>query len=286
MRFGHLTEGQVHSSRWRLTTGELRAGQPVTSLTHAIRRYAKERRLALQSIVMGVPVSLGLEHDLVLSSTNIPGLEGLQLATLLRRELNCPVRLERDITLLLMGEWLVGAARQSRSSLGVFIGTGVGASFLNGPRPFRGHSGAALELGHIPVGSEGRLCVCGNFDCLEAYASGHVLRALAQEHQVELASIFEQGHPAELRKRLDMFVRYLALAVATAINLFDPQTTVVGGGIPRMSGFPRGLFRRFVFAHLRQPIPARAVSLRWAELGWQAALHGARLLTKDVPESA
>lgn len=71
-------------------------------------------------------------------------------------------------------------------------------------------------------------------------------------------------------------MRDQAYAVAMAVNLLGPEMTVIGGGIPLMSGYPREAFLVLVREHLRRPQPHGGVRLAWAQLGWRAALHGAR----------
>lgn len=278
VRFGHLDDGQPAEASWVQPTEPLRQGDPVEALARAIRAYVERAGLRPSGVVLGVPVSLGPDFDRVLSSPNIRGLEGLPLASQLRRALGVEVWLERDIALLLEGEWLAGAGRRADSLLGVFIGTGVGGAFLRQGEPYRGASGGAVEIGHIPIRDEGRLCVCGNRDCLEAYASGHQLRRLHTAYGVPLDGLFAVDAPSGLVEARERIVGDLARAVATAINLLDPEVALIGGGIPTMAGFPRSAFERRVRAHLRRPVPAEHVALAWARLGWRAALHGAHLL--------
>jgi allose kinase len=278
---GHVgvEEGASGEKSWemtRLSTDLIRTPTPVESLAGLLEVYAAERGLAPQAAVLGVPVSLDRDLDKVLSSPNIPQLEGIFLARELGRRLGYPVYLERDIALLLLGEYQAGAARGAASVLGVFFGTGVGAAMLWHGEPYRGHS-VGLELGHIPIRGEGRRCVCGNTDCLEAYACGHTLNLLSQQVGLPVAELFaRRGENPGLDRALREFVRDEAYAVATAINLFDPQVCVVGGGIPRMEDYPKEAFFHTVLEHLRRPYPRETVRLVWAELGSEAVLYGAR----------
>ena len=187
------------------------------------------------------------------------------------------VVLERDINLLLLGEWQAGAARGYGTAFGMFVGTGVGGCYLEQGQPFRGSTGAALELGHIPIRGEGRRCVCGNLDCLEAYACGHILRDITAEAGVDVAKAFVSDGNVVFREKLERFVYDLACALSTSINLFQADVALVGGGIPDMTGFPKDTFAEIFYAHLRRPIPATTVKLVWAELGSRAALYGAPL---------
>ncbi|MCL6527863.1 MAG: ROK family protein [Thermaceae bacterium] len=258
-----------------IPTDRLRVPDPVEAMAQILGEYTEKHALEPQAAVLGVPVSPDRDLDRVLSSPNIPQLEGLWLASALRQRLGYPVYLERDIALLLLGEYRAGSAKGANSVLGVFFGTGVGAAMLLDGKPYRGYS-VGLELGHIPIRSEGRVCVCGNTDCLEAYASGHTLVELSSQSEIPLSRLFARRRESGfLSRALKRFVHDQAYAVATAINLFDPEVCVIGGGIPAMSEYPQRLFELTVLEHLRRPYPRETVRMAWAALGPRAALYGA-----------
>ncbi|CAN5877493.1 allose kinase [soil metagenome] len=258
VRLGHTEDGQPKGMHQTLPTAALRhADDPLEWLSTVVRRYSADHSLNLTNVVIGVPFTPDAGLTTAVSSPNIPNLENVPITEGLGARLGVRVRLERDINLLLLGEWTAGAA---------FLQDGV---------PFRGATGAALELGHIPIRAEGRRCVCGNLDCLEAYACGHVLDELAEESGLEVATIFQRGreHP-ETSGKLDAFVRDLAFGLATAVNLFHPNLALVGGGVPMMPSFPKEAFEQTFYAHLRRPVPATTVDFAWAVLGSEAALWG------------
>lgn len=286
VRLGHLIGTTAHSELTVLDTESLRRGEPLDVLERAIRTYADHHDLSPAAVVLGVPFTPDPEMDTALSSPNIRNLEGLPIGSRLSERLGIPVRLERDINLLLLGEWRAGAAYGYSDVFGMFIGTGIGGCFLQNGTPFRGSTGAALELGHIPIRGEGRICVCGNTDCLEAYACGRVLTDIASAHELAIDRVFIDGQRSKANEALREFTRDLAYALATAINLFQPELAVVGGGIPAMEGFPRDDFERIFYDHLRKPVPAETVEFKWAELGSLAALGGAAtLLSRNNPDT-
>lgn len=287
MRIGHLIGAEASADMGSASSDLLRVDDPVSALVDQLQRYAFEQALEPTAVVLGVPFSPDPGFETALSSPNIPSFEGKPIRSRLSRALGVPVHLERDINLLMLGEWASGAAVGAEYALGMFVGTGVGGSFLQGGVPYRGATGSAVELGHIPIRAEGRRCVCGNVDCLEAYACGHVLHELARRARVPIAEVFVQAprHQA-LQRDLDDFVRDLAYALATAVNLFHPNVAVVGGGIPAMVGFPHERFATTFAAHLRRPAPSSTVALRWACLGSRASLFGAHTLITNPAAQA
>lgn len=283
-RVGHVDGAARPGPMARASSDGLRSDDPVAFLVDQVRRHEAEHGVTPDAVVVGVPFTPDPDLEMALSSPNIRELEGVPLRRRLEEALGVPTLLERDINLLTMGEWAQGAAHGAKATFGMFVGTGVGACYLEGGTPFRGATGSAVELGHVPIRGEGRRCVCGNLDCLEAYACGHVLNDLAERHGRAVARLFVDADdaPSDLRVALDVFVRDLAFALSTAVDLFQPEVALVGGGVPAMDAFPRDRFATIFRDHLRRPVPSTTVRLAWAELGSAAALHGAVLRAADL----
>ncbi len=283
IRLGHVINNQVKGVYSKLSTEQLReAKDPLDWLAKQVKSYATSHNLSPQELIIGVPFTPNRERTTALSSPNIKNLEGAPIKSYLEAALELKVTLERDINLLLLGEWQAGAVKGAKAVFGMFVGTGIGGSFLQEGVPYRGATGAAVELGHIPIRTEGRLCVCGNTDCLEAYACGHTLIVLAQEENIKVEEVFlPTSNPSLIQKR-DVFVRDLAYALATVINLFQPDVALVGGGIPKMQGFPKARFQDIFLEQLRKPIPYTSIQLRWASLDSEAALWGAVALQEKA----
>ena len=279
LRLGHIGADGPHPAGQVLPTEGLRQAEPIGFLASAVKRYAQENELELAGVVIGVPFTPDRELSTAVSSPNIRNLEGAPLKSGLTEKLGCKVRLERDINLLALGEWAAGVVKDVAAVFGMFVGTGVGGCYLEGGVPYRGSTGAALELGHIPIRAEGRRCVCGNVDCVEAYACGSVLNDIAKDAHMNVGEIFSEGLTRpDLKPVLHTFVDDLARTLATGVNLFHPEVALVGGGVMAMSGFPKARFGETFYAHLRRPVPAETVELRWAELGSRASLYGAQVL--------
>ncbi len=279
LRLGHIGADGPHPAGQVLPTESLRQTEPIEFLAAAVAQYVQQNELELAGVVIGVPFTPDRELSTAVSSPNIRNLEGVPLRAGLTEKLRCPVRLERDINLLALGEWAAGAVKGVASVFGMFVGTGVGGCYLENGQPYRGSTGAALELGHIPIRAEGKVCVCGNVDCVEAYACGHILKGIAEEAQLEVGTIFDQGLARpDLETVLQTFVDDLARTLSTGVNLFHPEVALVGGGVVEMKGFPKERFRRTFYTHLRRPVPSETVELQWAELGSRASLYGAQVL--------
>jgi allose kinase len=259
----------------RLSAERLRSEDPVRVLSELIAAEAIRNSSPPAAVVLAVPGPIDLDRGIVIEAPNIPTLNGLPLAERLSAACGIAVFLDHDAALAARGEHAFGAGVGVRFMLAVYLGTGIGAAFLDDGRPLGGGA-YRMQLGHIPVRGEGRRCPCGGTDCIEAYASGVVLNAVARRFDRPIASLFSAAAGcAPLAAALDRFVEDQALALATAITLLDPEITVVGGGIVDMADYP---LDQLFAATRRRLAPIRgssAARLARAQLGWSAILHGA-----------
>ena len=258
-------------------TQELTAENYRHMFLEAIRGYHLAQQISLQGIVIGIPGVLSADLSYPVFVANVQMIAHPDFASFLADQFDCPVLLERDSNLLLLGEWRNGCAQDTESALGVFMGTGVGASFMLAGNVARGYTSTALELGHIPIRDTGVRCICGKMDCLEAYASGRVLAQIAEQATIPISQIFTEGlSRPNLQSRLNQFIEDNARAVAIAVQLFDPAQVVLGGGVPHMAGFPQDEFSQMVRQHLLSPVSTQQVVISWTQLGEQAFIYGAQ----------
>lgn len=282
VKFGFVDASGPHDYRRLFPTDRLRAGDPVGILAGFVSAVAADTGLKPSAIVATVPGFIDVDFDRVLSAANVPGLNGRALASELGAAVGCPVYLERDAVLALVGEIAAGCARGADHVLGIFFGTGIGAAYVSGGLPFRG-GGWALELGHMPFRGEGRRLEGLRTDAIEAYCSGRALADLAARHGVDIRDAFSAARRTGdgLAAELADFVRDQAFAVATAVALFSPATVVLGGGVLDMDGYPRERLLALIDAHAPASETGRRLDVRRSEHGWLGALHGARRVVAD-----
>lgn len=277
IRVGHWHNNLPCADFSILYTRILQVENAQNALADVIVQYANKHELHVNAVVLGLPGMLNQDTDTISHCNNIKQLEGSGLQSRLTDILDCKVILEQDIMLQLLGEWRAGAAMGSRSVFGVYYGTGIGAAYLVDGNP-KVNNAAGLQAGHIPIMAQGKPCICGNTDCIEAYACGHTLLELAQSHQCAVDTIFLVTDNDELQMQLNAFVQYQAYLIATLATLFVPDTILIGGGIPQMKAYPKDKLMQHVHAHLQKPYPAESIDFTWASLGNTSVLHGAKAL--------
>ncbi len=277
VKFGFNLSGQPQLYSRLFSSDVMRTQDPIDSLASMVRTVVLEAGIEPDLMVATVPGFLDIDEDTVLFAGNILKLNGRRLATELSARIGFPVYLERDSVLALMGETVAGVGRDGQAVLGVYFGTGVGAAFIQDGHPFRG-AGWALEIGHIPFGSEGRQLNGLKIDCLETYVSGRALTVLADKYETPIKAVFSsvaRQPDTLLAAEVSRFVQDMATAVATASALFSPDLIVLGGGVCEMVDFPRSRLHALIKEKAPFDQTGRPMVLRWAELGWRGVLHGA-----------
>lgn len=280
IRIGYLRNGIPSTESLSMSSEILRVEDSYQVLAEVIRKFIEQRYLQVVAVVLGIPAILDKTNDSLSHCNNIPQLEGHGLRQNLSTMLSCQVLLEQDIMLQLLGEWRQGAAMGCPWVIGVYFGTGIGSACLENGDPNK-RNAASLQAGHIPIMAQGKPCVCGNTDCIEAYACGHTLVSLASQYECPIDALFVQNESTQLVKELDQFVVYQAYMLATLITLFLPDMIVVGGGIPKMKGYPRDKLISYTRRQLQRPCPSNSVQINWATLGSASVLHGALALLED-----
>lgn len=274
VKIGFAHQGQVNAYARTYPTSRLRTPSPVEQLVAILREACAEAQLEPDSLVATVPGFIGPDQDTILSTANIPEFEGLKLASTLSSQLGIPVRLERDSVLQLLGEHTAGVAQGENEVLAIYFGTGIGAAYLVDGKVFRG-SGWALEIGHMPIY---RPDISPVPQSIEELASGKALSKLAERHKLGNDELFRDIERPETQAEISEFISNQAMAAACAITICSPRILILAGGVVELKHYPRSLLE----SRIRDCLPSIAgvfpPDIRWGELGWRAAIHGALAL--------
>jgi glucokinase len=204
----------------------------------------------LAGIGVGSPGTI--EDGKVTSARNLPGWEGtFPLAERLGAALGPEVRVGNDVQVATDAEFKLGAGRAYDSLLGVFWGTGVGGGLILNGKPWTGLGGAG-EIGHMVVQLDGARCTCGRRGCMEAYAGraameGYALKMREKGRKTDLFKLMEERERTRLTSGvwsraldhgdklageiIDRAVAALGAGIASAVNLLDVESVVIGGGL-------------------------------------------------------
>lgn len=234
------------------------------------------------AIGYGVPANLARGTARILGAANLP-LDDYDLSAHATEAFGLPAGVENDANAAALAEWRLGAGRGLSNLLVLTLGTGVGGGIVIDGRLFRGWA----ELGHIVVQEGGELCTCGGHGHLEVLASGSAGDRIAQElwgADADAHALVDRAEAGDTAARaaLARIGRSLGAAIASLVNVLDPELVVVGGGFGAAAG-------DFVLEPAREAARAdaifpanRALRIVAAELGSDAGLVGAGLVAFEA----
>lgn len=280
------------------TRAEMGYEYTVNSMKEAIKELLKETNTSAKDVEgmgFGFPGQIDCKKGVVRLAPNIPGWVDVPIAEIMEKEFGIPTRVDNDVRCAALGELNFGAGKGCENLVCITVGTGIGSGLIINGKLVRGASNAAGEIGHIKLDmTGGPLCGCGDRGCLEAFASGPSIVAMAEEYikggkstkYRELANpditpyvvsvAAQQGDP--VAKRIFTIIgEYIGVGLASVVNLLNPEKIIIGGGVAAagdilMTPIKETLVKRAM------PISGGAVEVVPAQLGNTAGVIGASLL--------
>jgi glucokinase len=238
-----------------------------------------------RSVGVAVPSVVDFATGRVRASVNVP-LADVALREVLCERLGVPVIVDNDATCAALAEaYDDDGALVARHLVMFTVGTGVGGGIVIDGRVYRGATGAAAELGHTMIGANLRRVPFAHVDdfpqpgSLEALASGTALNELGAEHGIPHGTVVDaarNGHDGALAA-LDLLGRRLGIGIANAINTFDPDLVVVGGGVCVAGELLLGPAREEAARRVLTGV-GTSTQIRQARYGSRAGVRGAALL--------
>jgi glucokinase len=253
-----------------------------------VAREAGARRDEILGVGIGAPGPLDRARGIVVVAPNL-GWRDYPLRDEISARVALPATLDNDANCATLGEWWQGAARGARHVVGLTIGTGIGGGIIIDGRLHHGVCDVAGEIGHTTIDLTGRYCRCGNYGCLEAYASGPAIAQRAREalerdeisslhrmvdgdlSRLTAATVYEaakMGDPVA-RELVRDTATFLGAGIANLLNLFNPDVVVIAGGVTQ-AGEP-------LFDPLRAEVRRRA---------FRPAVDACRIVPGELPGTA
>lgn len=252
----------------------------------------------VESIGIATPGIANHDTGVVEYANNLP-FRKFPIAELLGKALNgaVTVKIENDANAAAWGEACAGAAKGTKNSVMITLGTGVGGGIIINGKVYSGFNYAGGELGHIVIEVDGAPCSCGRRGCWEAYSSATALIRMTKEKIEECRAAGREtlmanaakisgrtacdamrAGDAAAKEVYDKYIKYLASGLATIINIFQPEVISLGGGI---SGEGQSLIdavEPIVRKEQYGGTIVRLTELRIAKLGNDAGIIGAAML--------
>lgn len=230
-------------------------GHVIQKINDSIYQVIRLSNISIEDIAaIGIssPGPLDVSGGIVLCAPML-GWDNVPLCNLLQEEFKVPVYLENDGNAAAFGELLLGAGRGCSNLIYITVSTGIGSGIIIDKKIYHGKHDAAGEFGHICIEPDGRKCDCGNYGCLEAYASGTAIARIAKElvRKEKYSKLLEISNNAI--ESIDCIAvekaayegdglstkiwyeagRRLGHGISVLMQILDPEIVIIGGGVSK-----------------------------------------------------
>ncbi|MBE6555744.1 MAG: ROK family protein [Ruminococcaceae bacterium] len=247
----------VHKESVPTNAAERTQEEIVGAIAELCQKICDAKGIALAEVeAIGVASPGIADHDrgVVVYSNNLP-FRDLPVASMLCELTGVSeVHVENDANAAAWGEAVAGAARGTKKSVMITLGTGVGGGVIIDGKVISGFNYAGGELGHTVIEKNGAPCSCGRRGCWEAYSSATALIRMTGEKIEECARTGRKTVMTDLveakgkisgrtafdamragdeagQEVVDTYISYLATGIANMVNIFQPEVLSIGGGV-------------------------------------------------------
>lgn len=246
------SEGNIHKRIEILSEADKGIDKLIDNLANFIADISKGENVT--NIGVGIPGIIDSKDGIITEAPNITNVDNYPLRSVLEEKLGTDLNIviENDANSAAVGEWWIGASKDVNSMIMLTMGTGVGGGIVLDDKLWTGADGMAGEIGHITIYPDGALCNCGNYGCLESYASATAIRRMVKEglEDMGLNTVLRQttknveiedipkvvAEAANTRDEFSLNIwkqvgTALGIGIASLVNLLNIEMVVIGGGV-------------------------------------------------------
>ena len=246
------SNGNIHKRMEILSEADQGIDRLIDNLANFIADISKGEKVT--NVGVGIPGIIDSKNGIITEAPNIMNVDNYPLRSVLKEKLgpDLNIVIENDTNSSAVGEWWIGASKDVNSMIMITMGTGVGGGIVLDGKLWTGADGMAGEIGHITIYPEGALCNCGNYGCLESYASATAIRRMVKAgledkslnttlreatENVQIEDIpkivmeaASSGDEFSLSIWKEVGVA-LGIGIASLVNLLNVEMVVIGGGV-------------------------------------------------------
>jgi glucokinase len=286
------------------TEAQRPAEQIAASMAALCHKICKEYGIGVEdidSVDIASPDICDHDTGVVVYTNNLP-FHQFEICDLIKKDFPAKAfYIENDANAAAWGEAIAGAAKGSKTSVMITLGTGVGGGIIIDNKVFSGFNYAGAELGHIVIVKDGVQCSCGRKGCWEAYSSATALIRMTREKIEECAKSGRETLMSKLAEEkgkvsgrtafdalragdeaakevVDTYVDYLATGIGNVINIFQPEVLSLGGGVSGEGQYLLDMLIPKVRAEQYGGGLVQLTDIRIAKLGNDAGIVGAAVL--------
>lgn len=248
-------EGRIlfaDKAQTRGNEGQLATNVGIINCARRMVVWARNAGHSPVSVGIGSPGTINPQtHQVQPPTPNLTTIIGVDLASLVENDTGLPTAIDNDANCAAWAEYCFGSGRGIDNLICVTVGSGIGSGFVVDGEIYSGPNGSGGEMGHVTIDWKGPRCPCGNHGCLELYASANAVIRKASESAdanpdgalwqlraksngsmtLDLLFAAHAAGDAEAKRILIESAQQLAIGILSAVNLFDPEAVVIGGGM-------------------------------------------------------
>lgn len=245
--------GEIILQKSAPTLAERTSGEIIKDITRLCLEIASEAGIGfgdIASVGIGSPGVINPEEGTVVYSNNL-NFRNVKICEDIEKELHVPVFVDNDANCAALGESVAGAAKGSKVSITITLGTGIGSGIIIDGKIYSGPFFGAGEFGHHAIIMDGELCTCGRKGCWESYASATGLirdgKAAAHKNPDSKIMALVNGDISKVTGKVifdakdagdetatavvAQYIKYLAAGIGNVVNIFQPEIIAITGGI-------------------------------------------------------
>ena len=252
----------------------------------------------ITAIGLGIAGMVDRSKGILLEAANIKT-GNLSITEPISQKFKIPAYLGNDVEVATIGEMHFGAGQNCENFHCIFVGTGIGSGLVINNKLIQGFTGTAGEIGHIMLIPNGKICGCGNYGCLEAYASRlaiskNILKYINKGYETCITDkidldkgILRSKAITDAISKNDKVVincvleasNFLAMGISSVLNLINPEKIILGGGLIDVCDL---YFQNFCnqLKYYSLKIPGKKTIVQKAQIGDFAGIIGAAKLTQ------
>lgn len=236
----------------------------LNALIEPLLEKAREDKIKVKGIGLGVAGIIDLEEGKIIKSPNLPLLDNIRLSSRLESKTNLPIKIDNDTNCFLRAEIKLGAVKKYNNVYGIIIGTGIGGAWWNNNKIYYGSHNGAGEPGQMVIDFK------NSIELEQAY------QKLSQNNPAKLAEEAYRGDTLAT-KIYEEIGQYLGIAFANIVNLIDPESFVIGGGVIESSDLFLPKIKKTMRNYIMNP-ESKKIKILKSKLGQDAGAIGAALL--------
>jgi predicted NBD/HSP70 family sugar kinase len=253
------------------------------------------------SLGVGITGFVDEKNGTCLFLSRTPEWHHLPIVQKLRETLHLqPIFLTDSVRGMALSERRYGSGQRVSNFIVLDVGVGLGAGIVINTEILSGSRGVVGEFGHMYIGENSAMCVCGNYGCLESIASGWAIvrkarkaitegvatsmhRYISAEHTLQISDILHAAHHGDklALNLIEETAYYLSIGISTLINLLAPQIIIIAGGL--VEGADHLLMPPLTSGVRAKTLPwlQEHIDIRKSALGEYSAARGAATLALD-----